>query len=288
MISRRAFLIAVPLSAALPSLARAATSPSIRVGCQANAWQIKPGDFPELLKRVADMKRLGYEGFECNVRFVEGEFARAKQARGQIEQSGMTFFGPHTGLGQPAEHLDHLVEGAAALGAKHFAVSGANKSLTKDGKLDSELLSKKVKDLTRLGKRCKEAGLRLVYHNHQAEFTAGGLETEALLKGTDPELVFLLVDLGHAFRARADVVAFFARHHLRIGAMHIRDIRAKVQVPLGEGELDYAGLAALVRKTGWAGWLTVEEENLSKSKQGAELESRLETDRRAIRKFFSV
>ena len=70
--------------------------------------------------------------------------------------------------------------------------------------------------------------------------------------------------------------------------MHIRDIRGKQQVPLGEGELDYAGLATLVRKTGWPGWLTVEEENLSKSKEGAELESRLETDRRAIRKFFGA
>ena len=148
MISRREFLISIPLSAALPALARAATGPSNRVACQANAWQIKPGDFPELLKRVADMKRLGYEGFECNYRFVEGQFARAKQARTQIEETGMIFFGPHTGLGQPAEQLDRLVEGAAALGAKHLAASGANKNLTKEGKLDQKLVKKKIEDLT--------------------------------------------------------------------------------------------------------------------------------------------
>ena len=200
----------------------------------------------------------------------------------------MTFFGPHTGLGQPAEHLDRFVEGAASLGAKHFAVSGANKSIVKDGKLDQGIVQKKIEDLTRLGKRCKAAGIQLVYHNHQPEFTSGGLETKALLKGTDPDLVFLLVDLGHAFRAGADLVPFFALHWKRIGAMHLRDIRAKKQVTLGDGELDYAGLAALVRKTGWPGWLTVEEENLSKSLEGAKLEARLEADRRAIRKFFGV
>ena len=49
MISRRDFLISVPLSAALPALARAATGRANRVGCQANAWQIKPGDFAGLL-----------------------------------------------------------------------------------------------------------------------------------------------------------------------------------------------------------------------------------------------
>ena len=211
MISRREFLISIPLSAALPAFARAATGPSNRVACQANAWQIKPGDFPDLLKRVAEMKRLGYEGFECNVRFVEGESPRQAGPR-QIEATGMTFFGPHTGLGQPAEHLDRFVEGAASSGTKHFAVSGANKSIVKDGKLDQGIVQKKIEDLTRLGNRCKAAGIQLVYHNHQPEFTSGGLETEALLKGTDPDLVFLLVDLGHAFRAGADLVPFFARH----------------------------------------------------------------------------
>jgi hypothetical protein len=158
MLSRREFLIAAPLSAALPALARAATAtsnaaPANRVACQANAWQIKPGDFAELLKRAADMKRLGYEGFECNVRFVEGQFARAMRARAQIEQTGMTFYGPHTGLEQPEEHLGQLVEGAAVLGARHFVVSGANKSFVKDGKLDPQFLKQKVDALTRLGKR---------------------------------------------------------------------------------------------------------------------------------------
>jgi sugar phosphate isomerase/epimerase len=294
MISRREFLISVPLSAALPALARAAGDPLAgrlrnSVGCQANAWQIKPGDFADLLKRAGDMKRLGFEAFECNVRFVEGQFATANQARRQIDQTGMTFFGPHTGLGQPAEQLDRLVEGAASLGARRFALSGASgKNLTKEGKPDEEVLKKKVETIARLAKRCRDAGLQLVYHNHVAEFAAGGIEIEALLQRTNPELVFLLFDIGHAFRAGADVVAFFARHHARIDAMHLRDIRDKKQVPLGQGELDFAGLAAAAAKTGWPGWLTVEEENLFRTKKGAEFDSRLETDRRAVRKFFGV
>ena len=149
-------------------------------------------------------------------------------------------------------------------------------------------MKKKVDAIARLAKRCQKAGLRLVYHNHVAEFAAGGLEIEALLKRTDPELVFLLVDLGHAYRGGADVVAFFTKHYARIDAMHLRDIRDKKQVPLGQGELDYVGLAAVVGKTNWPGWLTVEEENLWKSADSQKLESRLETDRRAIRKFFGV
>jgi sugar phosphate isomerase/epimerase len=288
MISRREFLISVPLSAALPALARAATGPSNPVACQANAWQIKPGDFQELLKRVADMKRLGFEAFECNVRFVEGQFANAKAARTQIQQTGMTFYGTHTGLRQPAEYLDRGVEVAASLGAKRFALSGVGGIATKDGKLNQEALAKKVETITRLAKRCQGAGLRLVYHNHGMEFTAGGAEIEALLNRTDPKLVFFLLDVGHAFHEKADVAAFVTRHYQRIDALHLRDIRGNQQVPLGQGELDFVALAAAIRKTGWRGWLTVEEENLSKSADAHTIEAILESDRRAIRKFFGV
>jgi sugar phosphate isomerase/epimerase len=288
MISRRDFLISVPLAAALPSLARAAAGPSQHVACQANAWQIKPGDFQELLKRVADMKRLGFEAFECNVRFLEGQFANAKEARAQIEKTGMRLYGSHTGLRQDTDYLDRSVEGAASLGATRFALSGAGGVMTKDGKLNQDALATKVEAMTRVAKRCQKAGLRLVYHNHKEEFMAGGAEMGELLRRTDPELVFLLFDVGHAFREKANVPAFFAAHQQRIDALHLRDIRGDQQVPLGQGELDFVALAAAIRKTGWPGWLTVEEENLAKSAGAHEIESILEIDRRAIRKLFGV
>jgi sugar phosphate isomerase/epimerase len=269
-------------------LARAATGPSNPVACQTNAWQIKSGDFATLLKRVADMKRLGFEAFECSARLVEGQFAHAKEARTQIQETGMIFYGPHTGLGLPVESLERCIEGAASLGAKRFALSGAGGIVTKDGKLNQEALAKKVETITRLAKRCQGAGLRLVYHNHGMEFTAGGVEIKALLQRTDPKLVFFLLDIGHAFRAKADVPAFVARHYQRIDALHLRDIRGTQQVPLGQGDLDLAALAAVIRKTDWPGWLIVEEENLFMSSDAQAIESVLKSDRRAIHKFFDV
>jgi inosose dehydratase len=291
MISRRQFLRSVPLSAALPSLLRAAddSSPRPRVGCQANAYPIEPGDFDELLKRATDLKRMGYEGFECNIRFVEGKFGNTEEARAQIESTGMKFYGPHFGLQQTPDSLDRYVAGAAALGAKHLALSGAAKGIVDaDGKLNEDALAKKVDAITHIATLCRKAGLRLAYHNHTVEFQSGGAEIEELLRRTDPDLVSLLLDLGHAYREHADVVAFFSKHHARIDAMHLRDIRAGEQVPLGQGELDFSGLASLIRQTGWNGWLTVEEEGLHKSKEPAALDSILQSDRNTIRKVFGV
>jgi sugar phosphate isomerase/epimerase len=291
MISRRKFLLSLPLTAAaLPGWLRAADASAARphVGCQANAWPIEPGDFDGLLQRAADMKRLGYEGFECNYRFVEGKFHSAAEARAQIESTGLIFYGPHVGLRQSADSLERCVDGAAALGARHLALSGAGSIQNKDGTLNTETLGKKIEAMTHVGTLCRKAGLRLAYHNHVDEFSGGGVEMEELLKRTDPELVSLLLDLGHAYRAHADVVAFFTKNHARIDAMHLRDIRDGQQVPLGQGEMDYPGLAAAIRQSGWSGWLTDEQENLSKGKDLAGVEAILQSDRNAARKIFGV
>ena len=291
MISRRQFLLTVPLSAALPSLLRAAdaSSPRPQVGCQANAYPIEPGDFDDLLKRAADLKRMGYEGFECNYRFVEGKFRNTEEARAQIESTGIKFYGPHVGLQQTPDSLDRCVDGAAALGAKHLALSGAARGIVADdGTLNQDALAKKVDAITRLATLCRKAGLRLAYHNHTEEFRSGGAEIEELLRRTDPDLVSLLLDLGHAFREHADLVAFFSKHHARIEAMHLRDIRAGEQVPLGQGEVDFPGLASIIRQTGWSGWLTDEEEALHKTKELPALESILQSDRNTVRKVFGV
>src|ERR1700688_4249403 len=93
-ISRRGFLAALPVPAAL----LAAKPSSIRVGCQANAWKLKEGDFAQLLGVLGEMKQLGYVGFECNIRFVQDQFGRAAEARKEIEKTGVQFIGAHTSI----------------------------------------------------------------------------------------------------------------------------------------------------------------------------------------------
>jgi sugar phosphate isomerase/epimerase len=296
MISRRDLMLGVPAAAAAAvaalrpgwmALARAAEPVRNPVGCQTNAWQIKPGDFPDLLRRLEDLKRLDFETFECNVRFVKGEFSRSKEARSAIEKTGVRFYGTHVGLGLPMSELESLVEGVAALGASRFVLSGAGKTLAPDGRLDQDAVRRKVESITRLARQCQGAGLRLAYHNHRQEFAADGAEIEALLQQSDPELVYLLLDIGHAYLEKADVAAFLSRHHRRIDALHVRDIRSGKQVPLGEGEFDLAPLAAAIRKTTWPGTLTLEEEGL-KTSDAHRVETVLRSSRQVIRKVFGV
>jgi sugar phosphate isomerase/epimerase len=281
MPDRRTFLLTL-----LAPLARAAVAPD-HVGCQTNAWKIDASKFSELMARVRDLKRLGFATFECNVRFVEEQFGNAAATRRQIEETGVRFYGPHTGLKWPLEQLMKYADGAAALGALHLALSGIGGMLNKDGTLKQDALAKKIETINRLGDHCHKAGLRLVYHNHAEEFSAGGAEIEQLLSRTNPESLSLLVDVGHAFRENSDVPAFFRRHHQRIDALHLRDMRAGKQVPMGQGDFNFAALAAAIRETGWSNWLTLEEENLN-SEDNNYVESVLANGRRLIRQIFLV
>jgi sugar phosphate isomerase/epimerase len=288
MLSRRNLILSAPLLA-LTRLSGAARN---TVACQVNAWFGMGGKkdvpFPELLARVGDLKRLGYEAFECNIRFVQDQFPNAREARALIQKTGVRFYGTHVGLRFNMEELEGWVKGAASIGAERFALSGSGSVLAKDKQhLDPEAMRTKAESLNRLGAACKKAGLRLVYHNHGNEFMLNGAEIEELLKQTDPGLVWLLLDLGHAYHEHADVVAFMSRHHERIDALHLRDIKDKKQVPLGQGELDWSGLAAVIRKTGWPGVLTLEEENLQ-SDDDRFIQSVLKADREMIRRTFGV
>jgi sugar phosphate isomerase/epimerase len=287
MLTRRDILSIMPLLAVTRAAAQEQKKKvgSLRkVACQTNAWQHTPGNFQELLDLLARIKRFGYEGFETNVRDVQDQFASAAQARAQIEATGLKFFGPHCNINSPIESFNKTSDGAAALGASHIVVSGGGSF--KNGKLDEAVLTHKVEALTAVSKIVKERGLRLVYHNHKPEFVENGAESEELLRRTDPELVNLLLDQGHAFEAKADVNAFFARHSNRIDAMHIRDLRDDKQVPLGQGEYDFKTLAAEIKKTGWSGWLETEEELRTKDFQLAD--STVQSDREFFRKMFGV
>jgi sugar phosphate isomerase/epimerase len=258
MISRRHFLFAAAAQTALPTFAKETP----KVGCQANGFVLKPGDFPALLGALGKMKELGYAGFECNVRFVRGQFDRSQEARSQIEQTGVRFIGAHMSMGEAQpETYPKTLDGVAALGAECIVMSGA--ALSPEGKFEPEALRTKAAKLETLAKSCREKGLRLAYHNHNPEFANHNAEVEGLANATSPELVDFLVDAGHGYLGGGDPAEFLRRHSKRILGCHIKTFRRgagePTQVPLGQGDFDFQELALAIKNTSWAGWLIDEE-----------------------------
>lgn len=278
--SRRSFLLAG--SAALVR----AKAAKIQVGCQANGFPLKAGDFPALLKAVESMKRLGYTGFECNYRFVEGQFDRAADARRQIERTGVKFIGAHASINQMGgEQGARIATGVAALGAECIVMSGTG--LSPEGRFEKAALLKKARQIEAIARVLRQHRLRLTYHNHNPEFANGNAEMNGLAENTDPALVSFLMDAGHGYLGGGDPAAFLAAHAPRVYGIHLKTFRGKQvsgQVPLGQGDFGFEALAAAVKKTRWTGWLITEEGGGPKPGNTAALGP----DRAYIRKVFGV
>ena len=279
--SRRTFF-ALSCSAALAWT----KSGPIRVGCQANGFPFKQGDFPGLLKALESMKSLGYVGCECNYRFLEGEFGRVAAARKQIEKTGVKLFGAHASMDQlRGAQGARIAAGVAAFGADCMVVSG--KGLSPEGKFEKAALLDKAKELDRLAAMLKENKLKFTYHNHNPEFANNNAEMNGLAENTKPGLVSFLMDAGHGYLGGGNPAAFLSSHSDRVYGIHLKTFKGKEtsgQVPLGQGDFDFEALAAAVKKTGWTGWLIDEAGGGPKGGNAAGVG----TDREHIRKLFGV
>ncbi len=251
---------------AIAAAARAANAGRVRVGCQTRAYGSPLPDKAELLAALADLAAAGYEGFETNYRSLSHSFSDPSAMRREIEARGVEMIGLHVGVGlfetakisEEQQLVERVAKGVRDLGGKHIIVSGRRLPVTADGRAEPDALATKARELARAGKRCKELGVRLSFHNHTHEVRNDAEEIRAVLAETDPELVSLLFDVGHVHHNEVDVAAFVREMHPRLAGLHVRDVHGGDEVLIGTGDVDFARLGAAVRDSGWSGWVIVE------------------------------
>jgi inosose dehydratase len=122
-------------------------------------------------------------------------------------------------------------------------------------------------------------GMRVVFHHHAGTHVETPGEIERLLEQTDPDLVGLLLDTGHAVYGGGDPLEIVMRHGPRVRYVHLKDAqRAELEhmrrsdvpmaeawargvfCPLGEGVVDFPRLIETLRRRGYEGWLIVEQD----------------------------
>lgn len=172
-------------------------------------------DFRGSLKKVAE---IGYAGVE----FAGGYGGmEAGELKSYLAQLGLEPISSHVGLDQIEEHIPYLAE----LGASYIICPGT--PLT-----SMEEVLEKAKEMNRLGKLAKQAGLRFGYHNHTPEFALlnGRYVLDILMENTDPELVMFQLDAGWATCAGINVPAYIEAHSGRIGLIHVKETNKVIGV----------------------------------------------------------
>jgi sugar phosphate isomerase/epimerase len=109
------------------------------------------------------------------------------------------------------------------------------------------------------------SGLKVGYHNHDAEFrVVDGVRPLELIAKNTRSSIMLQLDVGTCLEAGADPVAWIKANPGRIRSLHLKDWSADpakgFKVLFGEGAADWGRILAAAESTGGAEYYLMEQE----------------------------
>jgi len=199
---------------------------------------ITGNDFPKAIESVA---KIGYKFIE-----FAGFFGySAKEVKKMLDDNGLYCSGTHTSAEElKAENIEKTIEYHKELGCSDIIIPWWDVSSPE--KLDSliEICKYAIPKL-------EEAGMKLGYHNHSAEFElhSNGYIPYPRLEGVDK--LNLELDTYWAYVAKLDPVALMDRLEGKINVIHVKDGTSDGRgTPLGMGEAPVSSVVAKAKDLG--------------------------------------
>lgn len=184
-----------------------------------------------VLGRLAQM---GYTGAEA-ASYSDGLFSglQPEAFKAALDKAGLELISSHTTRPLSAQELasgdysaalkwwDKCIDAHLKAGVPRLVMSYSQK-------LNTEAELKVMAEyLDAIGRKCNEAGIRFGYHNHAHEFAKIGDTTmmDYFLANTDPENVFIEMDVYWAVVGGAAPVDYMNKYPGRFEVLHIKDKR---------------------------------------------------------------
>ncbi len=251
------------------------------------------GDHYTYEQLLDDFSSLGFTGTENCRKFPQDpdvlrDTLAQKGIRLTSQWKGVIFADPSIRDEELAAYRRH-VEFLHKMGSRHVVTCEIGGSPHADPRRSPE--QKEVRPLTdeqwkhvaeglhQAGQICREYGMKLVYHYHVSTVVERPEEIDRLMELTDPGLVHLLFDTGHAYYGGGDPLALLKKHGSRIAYVHLKDVRQDVlervrkekigfidsvvqgvfTVP-GDGCIDFRPILAELHAQRYEGWMIIEAE----------------------------
>jgi inosose dehydratase len=266
--------------------------------CSYGAFEVTVGVLPnvpgpdEVLEAIAGA---GYEGTELG---PPGYLGRSETLRERLEHFGLLLVGGYIPIrfSEPASWQEDLAGMAATLDLFEaadgrdarpvLADAGSPERLANPGRgardpalgLDGRGWRRLADAVRRATDLARSRGFEPTFHHHTATYVEAPWEIERLLELTD---VGLLLDTGHLALGGGDPNQALRDWSDRIDHVHVKDVRTSVLeevvadradmveawrrgvfCELGSGDVDLEAFLAELGRSGYAGWLVVEQDRI--------------------------
>lgn len=193
-------------------------------------------DMEGSLKKISE---IGYKTLEA-AGYENGKFYGMDplEFKALVEGFGMKVSGSHVTFNK--ENAGTVLSAHKAAGIKYLVWPSLNAEQRKSPDSYKEVAEK----FNTIGQMCKDNGLEFGYHNHDFEFNPidGVIPYELLLDHTDPDLVFMEIDLYWITYAGKDPVEYFKKYPGRFRLWHVKDMapgKEKSMTEVGSGVINY-------------------------------------------------
>lgn len=194
---------------------------------------------------IATLEKVAAIGYK-EVEYGGGGYDKMDHAalRKATDRLGLKAPSAHMGYEMLAANFDGCVKVAKTLGVDTIIVPWMQPAMR-----NAEAWKPALDNFNRWATALKAQGLGFAYHNHDFEFTTktnGVSMFDMLVKGTDPKLVKIELDLFWAIAAGEDPKAIIKSMPGRIYAYHVKDRTADGKmVAVGKGVVDFADIFTL-------------------------------------------
>lgn len=207
----------------------------------------------------AKVKAAGYEAVQMS---AWGPIEPA-ELKALADKHGLIICATHVSYDEIVNDTQKLIEDHRIWDCKYIGLG----SMPEWARESRESVIKFIDSLRPAGKLISDAGLHLIYHNHNFEFTKFGDTTimDLLLKLTDPSWFQFEIDTYWIQAGGACPVSWIEKVAGRMDVVHFKDMaysaedKTTIMAEIGEGNLDWQNILSACAKIGIK-WHIVEQD----------------------------
>ena len=235
-------------------------------------------DFKGTLQKV---KAMGYDGVEFAGLFNNDP----AQVNAWCKEIGLEPISAHVPLADMLADIDKVIADYKAVGCTYIVVP----YVTEERRPGGELFLQMVEEIRTIGQKCKEAGLTLLYHNHDFEFKkleSGEYGLDYLYSNVPADLLQTELDECWVKYSGLNPAEYLLKYSGRSPVVHLKDYHIEGEMegdpyaliglnegeekkssafefrPLGKGVQDIPSIIEAAHQAG-SKWLIVEQDNPS-------------------------